>query len=70
MVGSLGRIVLAGHLHEGLRSCLAKVLQGLYDMVQPRIEYLPLPGEYDFLLEEYIDVIELAAQRIESTDTT
>ena len=70
MVASLARIVLVRDQHKGLRSCQGKVLQTLLQMVQPRIEYLPLPDEHDFLLEEYLDVIELAAQRIESSDTT
>ena len=70
MVGSLGRIVLAGHLHEGLRSCLAKVLQGLYDMVQPRIEFTPLPDQYTFILEETFEVIELALQQLEASSWT
>ena len=70
MVASLARIVLVGDQHKGLRSRQGKVLQTLLLMVQPRIEYLPLPDEYDFILEEFIDVIELAAQRIESSDTT
>ena len=70
MVANLARIVLVGDQHKGLRSRQEKILQTLLQVVQPRIEYLPVPDQYDFLLEECIDVIELAAQRIESSDTT